>query len=427
MHGVCSKLASTSSKWISQWKVKALMGQGDRIQISDRMRAILDYPKFRGPGRLLILDIDYLFEESWIRAAEALGWATTTVPSVSRGLFRRDDIGQLLKTIAEFKPDFILGTNFAGMDPYGLLPRYFEDARIPYVSWFVDCPRTCLLFREVYCSPYSVAAIWDRAYEPYLRGRGFEHVLFLPLATDPAHFSGECQETWARELAFVGNSMIDMAREARKSLQGWYPELYKLVEEGFETGRINRHDYVLGLDNVLPASMLENLEEVKINNIEFLIQFEGTARMRTTLIERMNPYGVEVRGDVHWLELTPRCGGKISYASELARYYRETAINLNITNLQMATSVNQRVFDAPAAGGFLLTDRQSDLEILFDPESEIATYASWDELEEKVQYYGAHPAERRVLIQKAQQRILAEHTYVHRLRTLEAFLRERYA
>ena len=172
--------------------------------------------------------------------------------------------------------------------------------------------------------------------------------------------------------------------------------------------------------------MLVNLEEVKINNIEFLIQFEGTARMRTTLIERMNPYGVEVRGDVHWLQLTPRCSGKISYAGELARYYRETAINLNITNLQMATSVNQRVFDAPASGGFVLTDRQSDMERLFDPESEIATYDSWEELEDKVEYYLAHPAERRLITQKAQQRILAEHTYVHRLKTLEAFLRERY-
>ena len=403
------------------------MGQDDRLQISDRMRGFLDYPKFHGPRRLLILDIDYLFEESWIRAAQTLGWTTTTVPSVSRGVFRRDDIAELLATIADFKPDFILGTNFAGMDPYGLLPRFFEDAKVPYVSWFVDCPRTCMLFRKVYCSHYTVAATWERGYEPFLREQGFEHVLYLPLATDPVLFSGTCQESWVRDLAFVGSSMLDMAKEARESLNRWYPALYKRVEEGFDTGQINRHDYVKGLDALFPPEMLANLDDIRINNIEFLIQFEGTARMRTTLVERMNRFGVEIRGDVNWLQLTSRCSGKVSYNGELARYYRETAINLNITNLQMATAVNQRVFDAPAAGGFVLTDRQGDLETLFDPDTEIATYASWEELEDKVTYYRAHPAERRAITQKAQQRILAEHTYVQRLHALEAFLKERYA
>ena len=55
---------------------------GPRLQITPGMRTFLDYPKFAGPTRMLVLDANYFFDQSWLRAAARLGWETATVPSV---------------------------------------------------------------------------------------------------------------------------------------------------------------------------------------------------------------------------------------------------------------------------------------------------------------------------------------------------------
>lgn len=75
----------------------------------------LDYPKFTGPTRI-VLDTGYFFDQSWLRAAAKLGWKTASVRSVITGNLTRDDIASLFQTIGEFKPDFILTSNYAGMD-----------------------------------------------------------------------------------------------------------------------------------------------------------------------------------------------------------------------------------------------------------------------------------------------------------------------
>jgi spore maturation protein CgeB len=82
----------------------------------------------------------------------------------------------------------------------------------------------------------------------------------------------------------------------------------------------------------------------------------------------------------------------------------------------MAHTVNQRVLDCPAAGGFLLIDAQPALAELFDVEKEIASYESLDECVELQRLYRANPSARTEITGRARKRILGEHTYGHRLK-----------
>jgi len=116
----------------------------------------------------------------------------------------------------------------------------------------------------------------------------------------------------------------------------------------------------------------------------------------------------------------------VDYHTELAAYYRDCPVNLNTTSVQMATTVNQRVFDCPAAGGFLLTDRQAHLQELFDVEREVVTYGTLDEARETLAWFRGRPAARKEIVARAQKRILGEHTYRHRLETLASVLRGLY-
>lgn len=73
--------------------------------------------------------------------------------------------------------------------------------------------------------------------------------------------------------------------------------------------------------------------------------------------------------------------------------YSSSKINLNITSLQFDTAVINRVIDAGACGGFVLTDWKSDLSKITSVSEEIS-YKTIDELNQKIDYYLSHKKER---------------------------------
>ena len=91
----------------------------------------------------------------------------------------------------------------------------------------------------------------------------------------------------------------------------------------------------------------------------------------------------------------------------------------------MKGAVNQRVFDAPAAGAFVLTDWREQMAGLFEPH-EMACYREPDEILDLARHYLAHPKERRRITAAARKRVLACHTWRHRLQTLLERMRAVY-
>jgi spore maturation protein CgeB len=81
----------------------------------------------------------------------------------------------------------------------------------------------------------------------------------------------------------------------------------------------------------------------------------------------------------------------------------------------MKVAVNQRVFDAPAAGGFVLTDFREQLAELFEVGEEVVCFGEPGEIPDLVRYYLKHPEVRKRMTGKARARVLAEHTYRHRV------------
>lgn len=397
-----------------------------RLEITPGMRRFLDYPKFRGTTRVLILETGYFFDKSWVRAARELGWEVATVPSAMVGDLSRDAIAQLFTALGSFKPDFLLTSNYAGMDPMGLFARFLEDARVPYVSWFTDTPRMLLFNRDLFIGHYTVAATWERAYIPHLRAFGFQHVHFMPHATDSAVFDGTWSRRPARALSFVGTSMVEQAQEAYEK-QLHHPDLIEAVMAAVAAGKVVRENYVYGPAAMLEAERLEGLTEGELRNVELFLNYEATRQARSQLAQALDPLGLEVRGDSGWRNQVGRAHGPVNYFEDLAAYYQSTAINVNHTAIQMPAAVNQRVFDCPAAGGFLITDKQADLEEHFEPDREMVCYKDVDELAEKVRYYRDRPGICERMVYAAQQRIGREHLHRHRLERLRDMLVSLYA
>jgi spore maturation protein CgeB len=116
-----------------------------------------------------------------------------------------------------------------------------------------------------------------------------------------------------------------------------------------------------------------------------------------------------------------RQGARISI-EETCKIFSATTININLHSSQYHEGVNPfgdfinpRTFELGGCGAFQLVDQRKYLAENFEIGSEIETFGDLQELRDKIDYFLAHGEERQMIAIAAHQRILAEHTYDHRL------------
>lgn len=126
-------------------------------------------------------------------------------------------------------------------------------------------------------------------------------------------------------------------------------------------------------------------------------------------------------------------GQRIS-PEEGVKIYNATKVNLNLhSNIDMrelvpgGDFVNPRTFEIAAMGAFQLVNRRGLMAELFElegPQAELATFTTMEELETALAHYLAHPDQRQAVAERGQARVLAEHTYAHRMQSLLHFIAE---
>ncbi len=131
------------------------------------------------------------------------------------------------------------------------------------------------------------------------------------------------------------------------------------------------------------------------------------------------------------LEKFVQMQGKRIDTEDTVRIFNAAEINLNLhsgTRRDLAVThgdfVNPRTFEIASCGAFQLVDRRTLMPELF-AEDELAVFDSMEELLAKVDYYLKNPQEREAVALKGQQRVLREHTYAARMKTLLGFVSTR--
>lgn len=110
---------------------------------------------------------------------------------------------------------------------------------------------------------------------------------------------------------------------------------------------------------------------------------------------------------------------------EYVKIFNATDINLNLHSSTERDGVdpfgdflNPRTFELAAAGAFQLVDHRSLLSESFTSGKEVVTFSNKHELKDKIAYYLDRREEREQIAQAARERVLKEHTYQERLRTM---------
>lgn len=99
-----------------------------------------------------------------------------------------------------------------------------------------------------------------------------------------------------------------------------------------------------------------------------------------------------------------------------------------VFNIAMKDDINMRCFEVLGTGSFLLTDRISYIEELFEDKKHLVLYDGLDDMVEKAKYYLAHDDERNAIAQAGYEHVIKNHTIQNRVDViLSEFMKSKVA
>jgi len=156
------------------------------------------------------------------------------------------------------------------------------------------------------------------------------------------------------------------------------------------------------------------------------VLFVGSADMRRIfLLEKIKAFKPSIYGS-RWQRhqglmspaLYQQVNLKTLWGDELHQQLHQSKIIINITRSTfygVETGLNLRIFEALAAGGFLLTDYSDELADLFRLGQEIETFKCAQELFDKVAFYLKHDSAREKIARQGYQAFQSKHQWESRV------------
>ncbi len=394
---------------------------GNRISSSSSLKRVLSYSKFASKKlTVLMLGGEYLLKKECIFALEQLGHRVHVVRFNHSNSHLQ--IKSLLTGLVESKPDFILSVNHRHFDADGQLGGLLEDLGIPIAVWYVDNPLFNIKKNPFPAPRMTSMFLWEHTLIPKVKQAfNIDDVHYLPLATTPEWFHPRGVKP-TRQTVFVGDSMQFAAKKWRAKIT---PELFEtagiIAAEMEHAGRVDGQV-------LIDSSRIQHGDSATRFDTVTAATWLATSNYRKKLLSSVVDIGLVVHGDPGWQRVLPeaRYKGKVAYGKDLSKVFERAQINLNATSFQMQTAVNQRVFDVPASGGFILTDDLADLHDHFEVGREVIVYKNPSHLVELVEFYRKNDSKRREIVKRARIRVLEHHTYVHRIQSMLEILRKRH-
>lgn len=326
--------------------------------------------------------------------------------------------------------------NFAFVFSWNFFPIVSEacgEAGMKYASWVYDSPLRSLWHPEA-GQPWNYIFIFDA--EDYLElSQRLETVYYLPLAANAAQFDRyrqeEIPELYQVPVSFVGSTYMESRYSGYQNLQQLEP-----YQKGYVEGMMKAQQMVYGtyvLEELMEPALIEGLKQIHPMGIseEEHYQYEKhmaqvvlaryiTALERKDILSLLSekyPVYLYTKKKTLWL---PRIinRGRAGSRKESCFIFSSSKINLNMTLRSIRTGIPLRALEIMAAGGFLLTNYQSEFLQYFEPDVDFVYYESYEDLLKKVDYYLSHEEERAQIAQSGYEKVKAYHSYANRFEVI---------
>lgn len=330
------------------------------------------------------------------------------------------------KKLQTVRPLFVFSINF-----FPAIAEVCYIYKIPYFCWTVDSP-VLELFSQSIQRETNRIFLFDRAQYEYFHRFNPDCIFYLPLAAATDRFDRVTAEKdvksgYGGDISFVG-SLYSEKNPMRKFM---LPEYEKGFVDGVTEASLKVYGYNF-VEEVLTESCIAAIkscaadfytcEKAVVDSDRYVAahsyigyQIAETERIRT-LNRLAEHFNVELytESDTSLLQGGHVHGG-VQSLTEMPLVFRNSRINLNMTIKPIQTGIPLRVFDIMGCGGFCMTNYQAEIPEHFTIGTDLETYGSMEELEEKCAFYLQHEELRAQIARNGYEKVKAGHGYRERI------------
>lgn len=325
--------------------------------------------------------------------------------------------------------EFVFSFNY-----FPILSNCCQRHHIKYISYVYDSPLVALYSCSL-INPCNYVFLFDKATYLHFKNAGIETVFYLPLAANVARLlSLKCPDDWKERLtsdvSFVG-SLYNEDHNLFERLEG-----ISDYTKGYLNGIMDAQQKIYGqffLEELLYPDILSDMqksvpytpmtdgtETAAYVYANYFLARKLTSSERLSLLRRashqfqLKLYTYNAPEDLSEAQFM----GTVDHYGVMPLVFQNSLINLNITLKSIYTGIPLRCMDIMGAGGFLLTNYQTDFTDYFIPGEDYAFYECEDDFIKKIDYYLSHESERKQIADNASGKMCEFHTFTKRAQTI---------
>ena len=306
---------------------------------------------------------------------------------------------------------------------------------IPYVCWVVDCP-VMELYSHSIRNPWNRIFLFDYAMYEEFHPQNPQGIFFFFLGADYGRLDSLLadateadREKYSADVSFVGSLYTEKCPYNR--LKG--DSYLKGYLDGVIEAQLKIYGYNF-LEDCITDSILEEFKkQVPFYQFPERAEHNDRAAMahlylgnKVTEQERLRLLGrvsEEFSLDLYTAsDFSPlphaHYRGLAKTTTEMPKVFLFSKINLNFTSKPIRSGLPLRIWDILGAGGFLLTNFQSEIPEYFEVGKDLEAFASEEELVEKIRYYLAHNEEREEIARNGYQKAKEQYSLETRVRQM---------
>jgi hypothetical protein len=348
------------------------------------------------------------------------------------------------------KVDYLVGGNTSAMLVHPRTGELLHEAAraqgrpVTLINWWWDEVRTKPPLARAGVGPaefvrllgneHTVNALWDVDVKEELEAQlGLRNLVHVPLATLPefwphgyvpleerplaACFLGHCHFT-AEWVETDADPLFAWAREiVRRKIAAPQQPMQALIEEVTQAHKLPPWNVPAGVTDEAWQGFARRMEVLNAAYMHY-------TRNRFVQAAEKQLHGKLALIGKGWDKLGLRAN--MEHAGEKSGViYGQSQVCLNLFGGCVHGGLPLRPYDIGASGGLIVTHDQRELAALFEPGKECLAFRSEGEMLALLEKVRQSPAEFNALARAGRQRVLAEHTWGHRIARLMGMVDER--
>jgi spore maturation protein CgeB len=367
---------------------------------------------------ILFYRYNSICEPDVIAVMKRLGHTVTEITEEMRNkeLGARGQMNLVSAALKKQESQMVFSINF-----FPVVSEVCNIFHIPYVCWIVDSP-VMELYSHSLRNGWNRIFLFDYALYEEFRPENPKGIFYLPLGADYArldplleNITKKDKEKYAAEVSFIGSLYTEKCPYNRLKEESWM--------KGYLDGVIQAQLKVYGynfLEECITDEILQQFKE-KVPFYQFpekanhndraamahlYLGNKVTEQERLQLLKRVSEeFSLDLYTASDFSPL-PKANyrGLARSTTEMPKIFRLSKINLNFTSKPIRTGIPLRLWDILGAGGFVLTNYQSEIPEYFEVGKDLDIFASEEELVEKIRYYLEHEEEREEIARNGYQK-----------------------